>query len=393
MEMANRTVSRSHMIYTIAVLGFIFVLHLAIPVYSNSSFLSLFADEKTVGLIYMAGAMMSILGFLIGPTLIRKYGNYHAIVGMIILQIIAFYLLISETDPIFLVILFIIQTGIASVIGFGIDIFLESYTDGHQIGRIRGFYTATINASWVLAPLIGSMLIGNMNNYRNTYIAALTMLFPLLYLVFRNFSNYHDAKYAHSSPWHVIKHIFKNKDWVKLFFANSILQIFYAWMVVYSPIYLHRGLGFSWEEIGIILVVMLLPFPLIQYPLGKLADKKFGEKEIMIFGFAIMALSTMSLSLFTIKSVLLWAVLLFLTRIGAAAAEIMIEIYFFKKVPTKEIPVLGMFRVSRPISNFIAPLIMIGGTFLVGATQYMFIVIGAICLLGIFPAYFLRDTK
>ncbi len=387
------SVSRSHMIYTIAVIGFIFVLHTAIPVYSNSSFLSLFASEKIVGFIYMAGAVMSILGFLLAPFLVRKYGNYHTIVGLIILQVIAFYLLISESNPDVLILAFIVQTGIASVISFCIDIFLESYTDGHHIGRIRGFYTATLSASWVIAPLIGTMLIGEMNNYRNTYVAALAMLFPLLYIVFKNFSHYHDAKYTHSSPWDVIKHIFKNKDWIRLFTINSVLQVFYAWMVVYSPIYLHRDLGFGWEEIGIILVIMLIPFPLIQYPLGKLADSKYGEKEIMTIGFMIMAVSTMALSIFTTKSVLLWSVLLFITRVGAASAEIMIEVYFFKKVAVKETPVLGMFRITRPLSNFVAPLIMLAGIFFVGTTQYMFLIIGAICLIAIYPALTLRDTK
>jgi MFS family permease len=381
---------KNHVIYTIAVIGFIYTLHVAIPIYSNSSFLALFSDERTVGWIYMAGAALGILGYLIAPWVIRKLGNYVTSLSLVCIQIAIFYGLISVTDPQTLAALFILQSAIIPLIGLTLDIFLEVYTDGHKVGTIRGLYTTTLNASWVIAPLIGSMLIGDDGNYRSTYVAALAMLFPFLYLIYRNFPRFKDPHYAHLSPVQLVKHISSNKNWVKLFAANTILQTFYAWMVVYSPIYLHKTLGFSWEEIGIILTVMLLPFVLIQYPLGKMADQKYGEKEIMAIGFAIMALATMALPLFQIKSVALWALLLFMTRVGAAAAEIMIETYFFKTVSARDSAVLGSFRITRHVSYFIAPLITIVGLMFT-TTPYLFTIVGAVCLLGLYPSLKIKD--
>ncbi|MFA6295724.1 MAG: MFS transporter [Candidatus Paceibacterota bacterium] len=385
-------VLHSHKVYTIAIIGFIFTLHAVIPMYSNSSFLSLFANEDLIGLIYMAGAAVGILGFLIAPILIRHIGNYTSAMLLICIQIGLFYGLISSTSPVVLASLFIIQSAVVFLIGLTLDIFLEVYTDSKNIGAVRGLYTATLNASWVIAPLIGSILIDGSNNYRNTYVAALAMLFPLLYLIHRNFPRFKDPNYTHLSLWQLIKRISHDANLVKLFSANLILQIFYSWMVIYSPIYLNKNIGFSWEQIGIILVIMLIPFPLIQYPLGKLADEKNGEKGIMAIGFAITGIATIMLSFFVLKSIFLWATLFLITRIGAATAEIMMETYFFKTVPTRDSAILGSYRITRPLSYFLAPIIMIIGLLFV-STQNMFIVIGIFSLLALYPALTIKDTK
>lgn len=383
---------RSHTIYTIAVIGFIYTLHIVLPMYSNSSFLSLFADERTVGLIYMAGAVVAILGYLIAPAIIRRFGNYATSIALVCIQIALFWGLVSATSAITIAVLFILQAAIVSLIGLTLDIFLEAYTDGQHVGSVRGLYTTVLNASWLIGPLLGGMLINGTENYRNTYIAALAMLFPLLYLIHRNFPRFVDPNYMHLSPWQLIKHISSNRNWVKLFFGNLILQTFYAWMVIYSPIYLNKIVGFSWEEIGIILTIMLIPFPLIQYELGSLADRRFGEKEIMAIGFAIMGVSTIALGFLGSHNVLVWALILFVTRVGAAAIEIMMETYFFKTVSARDTATLGMFRITRPVSNFIAPLIT--GFGLIFTTHaYLFVIIGVISLIGLYPALTIRDTK
>lgn len=383
---------KSHVIYTIAIIGFIFTLHVVVPMYSNSSFLNSFASEETVGLIYMAGAAVSILGFLLAPNIIRRIGNYKTAVILICIQALLFMGLVLSNNPASLAILFIIQTAVVSLIGLTLDIFLEVYTDSVHVGRVRGLYTATLNASWIIAPFMGSLIIAGTGNFRNTYVAALLMLLPLLYLMYRNFPRFVDPNYTHFTPHQLIKHIGNNKNWVKLFSANIVLQVFYAWMVVYSPLYLNKNMGFDWLDIGIIVTIMLLPFPLIQYPLGKLADEKYGEKEIMAMGFALMGAATILLSFIKIPNVALWALVLFITRIGAASAEIMMETYFFKTVSPRDAAALGVFRITRPISFFVAPMITIIGL-LFTTDQYLFVVVGLICFLALYPALTIRDTN
>jgi MFS family permease len=360
--------------------------------YSNSSFLSLFADEQTVGYIYMISSAVTILGFLIAPALIRKLGNYTVSIWLVFIQILLFFGLLSSTSPIAICIFFVLETAVVCLISLTLDIFLEVYTNSNNVGSVRGLYNATLNASWVIAPLIGSMLVIGNNNYRNTYIAGLAMLIPLFYLIYRNFPRFKDPNYTHLSPWQLTKHISTNKNWVKLFSANLVLQTFYAWMVVYSPIYLNKTVGFGWDDIGIILVIMLLPFPLIQYPLGKLADKRYGEKEIMSIGFLILGISTIAMAFISSPNIAIWAIALFVSRIGAAATEIMMETYFFKTVSPRDSAVLGVFRITRPLSYFIAPLITIIGLMYTNDAD-LFIILGVICLLALIPTMTIKDTN
>ncbi len=385
--------TKSHVVYTIAVIGFIYTLHMVLPMYSSSSFLELFANARTVGFIYMTGAAMTILGFLFIPIFIRKFGNYATSLALILIQICLFYSMTIAVDIRIIALLFILQTAVVAVMGLCLDIFLEVYSDKAHVGVIRGMYLTTMNSAWVIAPLIGSMIIGSNNDYRSVYIASLFMLFPLFYLIYRNFPKFKDPHYLHPSFSQTVAHFFKDVNHARIFIANTILQIFYAWMVVYNPIYLHMTIGLTWSEIGIILTIMLIPFPLLEWPLGRLADKKYGEKEIMFIGFTLVGLSTIALAAITSHSVFVWAFALFITRIGAASAEVMMETYFFKTVDCRDSNTLGFFRITRSISYFIAPLIT-GAVFLFTADQsYLFITIGIICLLALIPIWGLKDTK
>jgi MFS-type transporter involved in bile tolerance (Atg22 family) len=137
---------------------------------------------------------------------------------------------------------------------------------------------------------------------------------------------------------------------------------------------------------------MLIPFILVELPLGKLADKKWGEKELLAIGFIILSITTGALFFFSANNMIIWAGMLFLTRIGAAIAEIMIETYFFKKVDGKDPELLSMFRITRPLSYFLAPLIV---TISLAYTtdQYLFIIFGGIILLTLYPILTMKDTN
>jgi len=164
-------------------------------------------------------------------------------------------------------------------------------------------------------------------------------------------------------------------------------------MVIYMPIYLHDHIGFDWKTIGIMFTIMLLPFFLLEMPLGKLADKKFGEKEILNLGFLITGVSTASLAFMTSNNVVLWAVLLFITRIGASMIEVSSETYFFKKIDGDNANILNLFRVLRPLAYVLSPIIASILLIFIGM-NYLFIVLGIIVMVGgISIEMNLKDTK
>ncbi len=383
-------IKKSNALYTISVMSFFLALHIALPTYFNSSFLSTITSENNLSLIYSIQAVLTIIGLLFMSSILRKFGNYRTSIILIILQTFFFYGILNFTSPYIIISFFILALTMVNLIGFTFDVFLGENTDIENTGAIRGHYMTVTNSAWILGPLIGGILILG-ENYRGIYIAAFALLFPLVYIVYRNFSNFVDPHYPNISLTKTLKSIFKNSDISRLMIINTVLQIFYAWMTIYTPIYLYKFVGFNWSEIGIILTIMLIPFVLIETPLGRLADKRFGEKEIMAIGFIIMGIMTIALSFIIGKNIILWTIFLFITRIGAAAAEIMIETYFFKKVDKKDSEILGIFRVTRPISYLIAPLITSVSLLFIG-DEYLFIVLGVLCLLTLIPILSIRDT-
>lgn len=391
MKHRHQSLIHSHILYAILVIGFVFTLQLTLPMYINSSFLGSYVSESTVGIIYIIGSVLTILGFLATNKILTRYGNHKTALTLIGLQAAVILGIILSDDFRFIAFFFVISTALSAMIGLTIDIFLEIHTDVRHAGGIRGLFMTVINIAWIIAPLVGGAIMG-MGGFRYIYGAALCFLVLLAYLVSRNFRHFHDPAYSHIPITKTVMHVLRSRDLTMTFCANIILNIFYAWMVIYTPIYLHSEIGFSWDEIGVIFTVMLLPFIIFQYPLGKIADSKLGEKEMMTLGFIITAIATYALTFITVKSVVLWSAALFMTRVGASTAEVMIETYFFKKVDPRESKVLSLFRITRPIAYIIAPAVT-GLALMYTGHSGMFIVLGILTGCAIFFTIAIRDTN
>jgi MFS family permease len=173
--------------------------------------------------------------------------------------------------------------------------------------------------------------------------------------------------------------------------ARFSLELFYTFMTIYTPIYLHTVLGFEWGVIGLIFAVALLPFVLLQWPAGRLADHFFGEKEMLIIGFLFMGFSLLFMP--TLGGVvIIWAVVLFFSRVGASLAETMTDSYFFKHTNAQDVALLSIFRLTRSASVIFGSIIgAIALNFL--SFDKIFYVLAIITFFGLKEALLIRDTK
>ncbi|MEK7120873.1 MAG: MFS transporter, partial [Patescibacteria group bacterium] len=274
---------------------------------------------------------------------------------------------------------------------FNLDVLLEKNTNERQTGKIRGIFLTITNIAVVISPFISGSIIEN-GDYKNVYLLSSIILIPILFLLFYKFRKYNKIDYIRHPIGASISKILRRPDLVRIFSSNLLLRTFYAFMVIYSPIYLHETMGFSWEEIGIVFTIMLLPFILFELPLGKLADTRFGEKEMLSIGFIITGLSTASIFFMQSQSLLLWVILLFITRTGASIIEIMTETYFFKKVSPDDSDIISTYRMVDPVGYIIGPII---GTLILSITndtRFIFLVLGMLLILGLRFSMSLRDT-
>jgi MFS family permease len=137
---------------------------------------------------------------------------------------------------------------------------------------------------------------------------------------------------------------------------------------------------------------MLSPFVLLQYPLGRIADMRFGEKEILIFGLIVMGLATLMITTIESPTIWVWAITLLVTRIGAATVEVMSDSYFFKHVDEEDTGLVSVYRAVAPLAGVIMPIL---GALIIGAYSYiaLFSCLGVLCLLAIIPAARIKDTR
>jgi MFS family permease len=137
------------------------------------------------------------------------------------------------------------------------------------------------------------------------------------------------------------------------YILSFALYFFYAVMIIYLPLYLLEQ-GFSWPEIGTMFTVMLLPFLVVEYPLGYLADKKGNERTVLLLALCIGIMTTVGMALLTGHSFVLWTIVLFTSRIGIAGLEVLKDTYFYRHVRAAEVDIIALFRTSLPLASIIA---------------------------------------
>ena len=361
-------------------LTFFLSIQFAFTAYVNSTFLANFVSIKTVGLIFTLSAVLAIIGLFYIPRILAVYCNHKILFSLVSISLVSLFgLFESQTAP-WVIFFFILYLLTNYLIVFSRDIFAESYTRDETTGKTRGILLTAINLGWVFAPLSSGLVIKYFG-YSEMYLLAAAFLFIAFIFILGPIRKLKDLSYRRIPLTETIKKMIVNKDIRKIYLANFMLQFFYAWMVIYMPIYLNQYLGFSWDKIGVIFMIMLLPFVLIEYPLGRLSDK-IGERKLLIGGFLVTGIATVLISFIGNPTLAVIAAILFMTRVGAATIEIMTESYFFRKVGALDSDIISFFRNTFPLSYVIAPLLATV-FFILFPFKYIFLTLGIIMLLSI----------
>jgi len=363
----------------------------SLPAYVHSNFLSQFVSLQTVSLFFIAANVITVMMILAFPSIIKKMGNrptFMAVIFLFALSLFFFSTADSALGGFMSIILFTISFNLVFI---KLDLFIEKFTKNSSTGRIRTIYLTCYNLGWVAAPSMSSRLI-ELYGYNFVYwIAGLIIIPAFLIFILTNKKLKSSLRYEREPILKTIKKMWKNRNLRGIFFIALILQLFYTTAVVYVPIYLRQNLGMSWETLGPIFSFMLLPFVLFEIPAGILADKFFGEKEILMSGLAIMVVSLILFSSIGVATPLVWALVLFFSRIGAALIEAMRESYFFKLVSAKDIGLINLFRLTGPIAYIIGPGIAILVTSFL-PINFLFLVMSAFAFFGIAITASLRDS-
>ena len=78
---------------------------------------------------------------------------------------------------------------------------------------------------------------------------------------------------------------------------------------------------------------------------------------------------------------------------GAATIGVMSDSYFFKVVTKENADAISFYRNTYPLSYIIAPLVAIPTLLWVSSFKYLFFVLVAVLLLGLFTSLRLKDVR
>ncbi len=367
-------------------------LHAYLFLYINSSILDQFVSETHVGLLFALSSLVAIPVLLFLPHVLKQFGDVRLTLATLVLEGAALFYMVNSSNVFVVIGAFFVHSILVRVLYLDTDVLLESASRNATTGATRGVFMTIGNSALVLAPLLAGYLLMDSDAYQRVFVAALFALVPAFLILLFSFKHFTDPRYTRIAVIPTLKHVWNTPALRYVFMLNTVLRVFYAVMVVYMGIYLHATLGLPWASIGIIFTVMLIPFAVLEFPLGWLADKRFGEKEILITGLILTAAATMVLPWISSISVFVWSGVLLATRIGASAVEIMTETYFFKHIQGKDVEMLSLYRVVDPFAYVLAPTV-VSLLLLFVDLRYIFVVLGVVVLAGLLPAALLKDTK
>jgi Na+/melibiose symporter-like transporter len=362
----------------------------AMLVYIMAYYFKIVSGSEDVGIFYLIAYCVLLIVLLNLHKVIRYLGKSLVYFFALIASLLSLSLLIF-TPPsllgIFLIMIYLVATLIVWV---ALDVILESFSTDTMSGRIRGVHLTVLNAGFLLGPFI-SIRILNSFDFKGVFIALLVLNSVIFVLSLVKLRGVNHKFIGEVKIVDLIKKCCCNRDIFRIYYVSFCLDFFYALMLIYTSIYL-LDQGISWNKIGIIFTIMLVPFVILQYPIGRLADKKMGEKELIIFSLLLMAFSSGAIYFMHTTNVWAWALILFLTRIGACMIEILRDSYFYKRIDGHDVDVINFFRTSMPVGYMVAagisfPLVAIF------SVKIVFLIIALVIFSGLYPAFRLVDSK
>ncbi|MSU74488.1 MFS transporter [Candidatus Kaiserbacteria bacterium] len=374
--------------------NFFFSIFSALVTFSLLPYLSSIMPAAYAGFVVAGSALCATIIFPFLPQLVGRYGAQYITLILAFSEMLVLLALAINPGVVTAVLLMAITIAVQPFLSYQFDVLLEAtIADTNTTGRVRTLFRTAWSVADLAAPLLLGALLADSDSYGRVFIAAAAVLIPIVVLFSgRRLPRGPAPKLfsIHGTLVHIIRH----RDLAAVTFANFLLYLFIVWMPLYTPVYLHTVLGISWSNLGWMFALMLIPYAIIEYPAGWIADRYLGDKELMFAGFLIAGGATVALSFLTPETSLgVIVVILVVSRVGAALMESMIEAHFFRRINKRDIDSVSIFRGVWPLSYIIGPII--GSVILIYADYQLFFLLtgGFIALAGGITTLFIKDFR
>ncbi|MFZ2226443.1 MAG: MFS transporter [Candidatus Moraniibacteriota bacterium] len=374
----------------IALISFLLGFSDAVLLYVISTYFKVASGTENIGGFYILSYVTLLLLLLNLHKLTRRLGSVNIFFLALFSKIIIIAVL-AGTQPgflgVFLLMLYILFAGIEWV---SLDALLENFSRDNESGRIRGKHLAILNAGFLLGPFLSTRLLEYFG-FSGIFFFLLTLNMIIFVTSLIRLRAANSVFKRDLSVFKLIRKVLERKNVLAIYYIAVVLDFFYALMIIYAPIYL-LDLGLGWDKIGIIFTIMLLPFVLLQYPMGVLADKKVGEKKLLFLALLIMASCTLVFYFTHSQNILVWAVVLFGTRVGASMLEVLRDSYFYKRIDGDDMDLIDFFRTAMPVGYILAALASLV-LLLFLPLKWVFVLLALVTFSALIPALRLTEIR
>lgn len=369
--------------------SFVFGFSDAFLVYILSSYFESVSGSDNVSAFYLIAYGIVLVALFLLPRWVRSLGASSIFLVLLALTL-AYIAPLSIVQVSFFGAVLLSGYLIVSTLAWvSMDVVLEGFSEDRRSGRIRGAHLAIMNLGILLAPFLATEVLSRFG-FSGVFLASFLGFSVVVLLAITAVSGVNRRLHDLRLPIDVVRNALKRPDVLRVYAVSFAMECFYAVMIVYTTLHL-RNIGLSWKEIGIAFTAMLVPFVVMQYPLGRLADRRLGERELLMCFLGIAGAATLLVPFVSGTSVLLWSMVLFLTRLGIAGVEVLRDSYFFKRIDKEDGDLIAFFRTARPLANIISAAIA-GIWLLVLPLSSIFFVPAILLFLAIIPAFLLEDN-
>jgi fucose permease len=381
--------------WSVYVLSLVYIFHSLIVAFINSTYMEQFLSPSGVGALFTLGSLLSVCAFLSFTPLLRRVGNNTLTTLIALLDIVALIVLGTTDSALLAIGAFLLFLTVNPLLFLSIDIYAESIigSDESGTGSKRGLTLTLMSTASMLAPLTMGIITATTGTLNAVYLVAALCFLPFIIFLRVYYRGFIDPPYTSVAYQATIRKVMESRNLRNVCGAHFLLQMFFVWMIVYVPLYLVTDIGISWENLGNILAVAMAAYVLFEYPVGLLADRKWGEQEMMAIGFVILAITASLIGALPVSAgVGAWMVLMFSSRVGAALVETTTESYFFKQTQGGDADLINFFRLLRPLANVCGAFI---GSICVALLpfSFTFFILGILMLPGILLAMRITDTR
>ena len=397
---------------------FFYTLHLALPIYILSDYLSTFIiNIKYIGVIFTLSGVFSIYLINNYNKFLHQYHNYKTTLCLIFADMLALLMMSIVDTPIYVSIFTILYISIVALLGVSVNLYVQEFSNHEDTGVIRGIFLTISSLALILGLFIANKLTFSVwdlstyvfKHYDYTFVfwTDALLLLPIIYLIRHYYTHVPEPKYKGGNMWSVLKHLRRNVNLKGVFTANLMVAIFVVTMIMYFVNYITTYGHISiYDYIGILMPIALLPFIFLPYKVGELADRKYGEKEFMIIGLIIMAISLLSIPIASIyidnlvqislkiinnintqsyditslenslkiglgetlaeintslhyKLMIIWGIVLIIGRIGSSMVETAANSYFYKTISPTDSDSIALFANVGAIGTVMGGIIAI----------------------------------